>query len=167
MAKSDTTCELDTINPFINRSWVEAKRVQVKFGLTRLTRLLNGLCSCLTYWICLTWLANKGNLTILSLKPRYISLVMVYSPAQNQTSRLSGPCVSSFFINSQYFVSSNSSSSPQNSSRSTVTPLWTSRLMSLNPLVSLPLKSLADPSNISSPQNRGYPLYSLFTFTTS
>ena len=95
---------------------------------------------------------------------------MVYSLAQNQTSRLSGPCVSSFsmiFINSQYPVSSNSSSTPQNSSRSTVTPLRTSRLMSLNPLFSLPLKSLADPSNISSPQNRCCPLYSLFTFTTS
>nr|POF05107.1 hypothetical protein CFP56_05716 [Quercus suber] len=39
--------------------------------------------------------------------------------------------------------------------------------MSLNPLLSLPLKSLANPSNISSPQNCGCPLYSLFSFTTS
>nr|POF02394.1 hypothetical protein CFP56_78536 [Quercus suber] len=39
--------------------------------------------------------------------------------------------------------------------------------MSLNPLLSLPFKSLANPSNISSPQNCGCPLYSLFSFTTS
>ena len=41
VAKSDTTREPNTANPFINRSWVKAKRVQVKFGLTRLTHLLN------------------------------------------------------------------------------------------------------------------------------
>ena len=39
--------------------------------------------------------------------------------------------------------------------------------MSLNPLLSLPLKSLADSFTFSSPQNHGYPLCSLFSFTTS
>ena len=80
VAKSDTTREPDTANPFINRSWVKAKRVQVKFGLTRLTHLLNGSYSCSTCWTRLTRLAYKGNFTILPLKPRYISLVMIYSP---------------------------------------------------------------------------------------
>ena len=46
VAKSNTTREPNTTNPFINRSWVEAKRVRVIFGLTWLTRLLNGSCSC-------------------------------------------------------------------------------------------------------------------------
>ena len=49
VAKSDTTHEPDMTNLFINRSWVEDKRVRVIFGLTRLTRLINGLCSCSTY----------------------------------------------------------------------------------------------------------------------
>ena len=40
------TRESDTTNPFINRLWVETKRVQVIFGLTRLTRLINRLDSC-------------------------------------------------------------------------------------------------------------------------
>ena len=34
MAKSDTTHELDTTNPFINKSGVEAKQVRVVFRLT-------------------------------------------------------------------------------------------------------------------------------------
>ena len=67
VAKSDMTRELDMTNPFINKSWVEAKRVRVIFELTRLTCLLNGSCSCLTCLTCLTRLAYKGNFTILPL----------------------------------------------------------------------------------------------------
>ena len=48
VTKSDTTRKPDTTNPFINRLWVEAKRVWVIFGLTRLTCLINGSCSCST-----------------------------------------------------------------------------------------------------------------------
>ena len=55
VAKFDTTREPDMTNPFINRSWIEPKRVRVIFGLTRLTRLINGSCSCLT---CLTHLTR-------------------------------------------------------------------------------------------------------------
>ena len=45
VAKSDTTREPNTTNPFINRLWVEVKRVRLIFGLTQLTRLINELCS--------------------------------------------------------------------------------------------------------------------------
>ena len=48
VAKFDTTHEPNTINSFINRSWVEAKRIRVIFRSTRLTRLVNGLCLCST-----------------------------------------------------------------------------------------------------------------------
>jgi len=48
VAKSDTTHEPDTTNLFINRLWVEAKQVQVISRLAWPTRLINGLCSCLT-----------------------------------------------------------------------------------------------------------------------
>ena len=48
VAKFDTIREPDTTNPFINRLWVEVKRVRVIFGSTRLTRLVNGSCSCST-----------------------------------------------------------------------------------------------------------------------
>ena len=50
VVKFDTTHKFDMTNPFINRSWVEVKWVQVIFGLTPLTRLINESCSCL----CLT-----------------------------------------------------------------------------------------------------------------
>ena len=48
VAKSGTTCELDTTNPFINRSWVEAKWVRVIFRLTQLTCFINRSGSCST-----------------------------------------------------------------------------------------------------------------------
>ena len=47
-AKSDTTREPDTTNPFINRLWVKVKWVWVIFGLTWLTHLINGSCLCST-----------------------------------------------------------------------------------------------------------------------
>ena len=48
VAKFDMTHEPDTTNPFINRLRVEAKRVRVIFWSARLTRLINGSCSCST-----------------------------------------------------------------------------------------------------------------------
>ena len=87
VAKSDTTRKPDTTNPFINRSWVEVKQVRIIFGLTWLTHLLNGSCSCstcLTHLTRLTQLAYKINFTILPLYPIYISVDIGSSP-QNQS----------------------------------------------------------------------------------
>ena len=111
VAKSDTTRELDTTNLFINRSWVEVKRVRVIFGLTQLTYLLNKSCPCLTCLTRLTWLVYKGNFTILPLSPRYISLSIISSlqPEPNLTPL----SILRLFV-------SNSSSSPQNSNRSSL-----------------------------------------------
>ena len=74
VAKFDMTREPDMTNPFINRSWVEIKRVRVIFRLTQLTRLLNGSCLCLTCLTRLDRFAYKVNFTILPLQPRYIRL---------------------------------------------------------------------------------------------
>ena len=59
VAKSNMTCEPDTINLFINKLWVEVKRVRVIFGLTWLTRLIKQVVFVFNMWTCLTHLTYK------------------------------------------------------------------------------------------------------------
>ena len=60
VAKSDTTHKPNMINLFINRSWVEAKRVRVIIRLTQLTHLINRSGSCSTCEP--VWLVNLFSL---------------------------------------------------------------------------------------------------------
>ena len=60
VAKSDTTHKPNMINLFINKSWVEAKRVRVIIRLTQLTHLINRSGSCSTCEP--VWLVNLFSL---------------------------------------------------------------------------------------------------------